>query len=234
MALTGASFYDTLNKMMIGFLILLPFVSKSIINCSSVYDDHLSTFISYLLIAGSWLTGIFFWTITSFVKNNNVTRFITGKLLNKSYSSIKHAETTHYSKIPDPIQKNLEGFYLKCYYDVQKNGLLGNVPVLESLSEFFFNFMLVLIIWILLICFNSGCGEYILLGCIKVAVCNSGDCDCIVRITPLMAISIGALLIAISFFARIFAERKIQKLIFEAYFYSDIHAKNTTAEERNT
>lgn len=220
MTFTGAGFYDTINKMLIGFLILLPFVSKTFLE-----NGNISSFMFPLLIVGSWLIGIFFWAITKFSKDMLrgcvfISKHSKDSLLQKTYTRLLESKTKYYSLKPSPIDDNIEGFYNKCYYYVQKNGLLGNVPVLESLSEFFFNMVFVLLFWIILICYHSGCQDYCLLGCIKVAMCNFSESQGIIFINSLTAIAIGIILIILSYFTRIRTELQIHKLIFEAYFYS--------------
>ena len=140
-----SSFYDALNKLIIGLLIIIPFYS---------YFPDILTGISGLIVL-SWLAGILFWIMTEsilssviqaipFLRKNNM------NWINKEYASITRSTGIKYSKNNPTTQlDSLElNDYYTIYYEVQKKGLLGNIPIMESYSAFFTN-MIFVCIWLI-------------------------------------------------------------------------------------
>lgn len=193
-----SSFYDAINKFIIGLLILIPFYS---------YFSGTSTSIHGLIIVLSWLVGIFFWIVTEsilshviqsipFLKKNNL------KWINNEYDSATKDTGLKYSRKDTTIQlDSLElNDYLTIYYEVQKKGLLGNVPILESYSAFFTNMIFVCLWWIILL--SAGCSDLENILCIH-------KCGLILLLL--------ALIIVLPYFRKNI-ECKIYNNVFNAYF----------------
>jgi hypothetical protein len=61
-------------------------------------------------------------------------------------STFKHIKKTYPDYSPK-FKHDRKKSYLGAYYRIQQAGLLGNIPVLEALSEFFKNFVFAVLIW---------------------------------------------------------------------------------------
>lgn len=104
----------------------------------------------------AWFMGILYWAIyNSFLSKILIKispRFFgsfDSIIVNEEYKAIEQATSKQYVHLVDDKITYTE--YLKAYYRVQKNGLLGNVPILEGYSEFFKNFIVISIEWMVLL-----------------------------------------------------------------------------------
>ena len=234
MTFTGTSFYDTLNKMLVGFLILLPWMSQYFVGNNSCSEFNLT-----VLIVAGWLVGIFLWAITVIIRGYS-DGFLPGRHIFSKDRRLQRAYMASYNLFigqpadsPVALPANIKNKYLESYYNVQKEGSLGNVPVLESLSEFFRNLIIVLFIWIIVIVCQSGCGSSTLIGIIAISQCpvNYGSCSCsisdmIIHMPPLCGVAICLTLILFFSIARVYTEHRINFLVFETNFYIEEIKKN--------
>lgn len=205
--LGGSSFYDSLNKLVIGFLLLMPFV----VNCETLCLEN--SFQLVVLAFCSWIAGLFFWGLFELLffpnfkclpcyRSNNL------DWINHEYASIMKITGNRYINRLGASLDSLKLFdYYSIYFEVKKRCLLGAVPQLESFSAFFRNFTIVLLLWMLVILthwwhpFSHNPDYY----------------------TPeemTIAIAIILALLIISLILRCYTEKKIYKSIFEAYFLS--------------
>lgn len=201
-----SSFYDGLNKFIIGFLIAVSFYC--------CFSENLTIISGLGIIVLCWLLGIFFWIVTEsflshviqsipFFERNNL------KWINKEYDSIIKSTGIKYTK------KNLEtqldslelNDYYIIYYEVQKKGLLGSVPVLESYSAFFTNMIYICLLWIVLL--STGC-------------CNLESIICMHKCC--LVLLLLALIIVLPYFRKNI-ECKIYNSILNAYFLGVIVSK---------
>ncbi len=210
----GTSFYDGLNKLLIGFLIILPFID---ISCTS---DHIV--IVTLIFITSWITGLLLWCVTesisSIISKKEWSRFLDNKkkYINKAYHDIEaEINETH-----DDTQFTLIDYY-KSYYHVQSKGLLGSIPVLESFSAFFKNLMIVIAWWLILIIFFSSCSScscrwlcdiIATLTTSDVCSCSQPCCICIIQCITVLMLCLFIIIIG-----RYYTERKIIRLVLETY-----------------
>ena len=210
----GSSLYDTLNKMVIGFLLILPFL---IIFCPNI-DQFLKDYSLYIMIA-SWIIGLIYWAVYAVILGGILEKlfpyiFRPNNLewINQEYKALKEKYKTGYKNLIDNKLTLRE--YFKVYYRVQKNGLFGNVPCLESYSEFFKNFIVVAGEWILIIMI------VLLIHCAR----ESGKLQALTGLQwgeNVILISIVIFLIILGLTAA-FARRTIEKKIYSLVMTADL------------
>lgn len=138
--ITGFTFYDSLNKLTVGTLLLLL--------VGGMIGEKAETNILFFVTA--FIIGIFYQT---FIKN--ITRFLTNNLhmIKKAHENV--------------ILKNnyiTEDDYLKAYYNVVKNGFLMNIPTLEAHENFLRNIWLICLMYLIAVladCCQSSISEII-------------------------------------------------------------------------
>lgn len=217
MGLQGSTFYDTINKVLVGFLILLPWLRIK----GETSPDDVEIILS---VVSSWMVGLFFWAVTSYLFSYRSILYMGNndeRLINIAYHRVlKAIGSSHPGYIWSSLTIDKKD-YLKIYYEVQKLGLLGNVGLLECFSAFFRNFALILVYWIILIFCHSGCEDCIYFGFICIHQC---DCFCdshgYVVIPWGFAIVICLVLLAVTFLCRKLAELQIHFSVIEAYMVS--------------
>lgn len=205
----GTTFYDGLNKFLIGFLIILPFIDIS-------YTSDRIIVITLIFIA-SWITGLLLWCVTellsAIVSKKVRSRFPLNK---KSYiNTAYHDIGAEINKPQDDKQFTIIDYY-KAYYRIQSKGLLGNIPVLESFSAFFKNLVIVIVWWLILIIFSSSSCRWLCDIVAKVTtsdVCSGSQPNCTSIIQCITVLMICLIIIIIG---RIYTERKIIRLVLEA------------------
>ncbi|MDE6444665.1 MAG: hypothetical protein K2K64_09655 [Muribaculaceae bacterium] len=202
--LVGSSFYDSLNKMVIGFLFILPLL---------LYFDELKGFMFdhalYTLLI-SWIVGIFLWAVGNMWLFPNLGKNFESNNLPLIKSEYKKICNNTFVSYPGITEDNLSiNHYLKVYYRVQAKGLIGNIPILESISEFFKNFIFILIWWIILLFIK-------LILCLTKTETISFNFDNFCFIKAFTGILFCIVFIFMSSHARKFTEKKIYYLIFEA------------------
>ena len=138
--ITGFTFYDSLNKLTVGTLLLLL--------VGGMIGEKAETNILFFVTA--FIIGIFYQT---FIKN--ITRFLTNNLhmIKKAHENV--------------ILKNnyiTEDDYLEAYYNVVKNGFLMNIPTLEAHENFLRNIWLICLMYLIAVladCCQSSISEII-------------------------------------------------------------------------
>ena len=217
---SGTSFYDTINKLLIGFLLLLPWLGKY--TPSGSYE--------FLLLAvGSYVVGIFFWGLVDGLicpfLNKIFRRIIRLACLRNKLNKIIRCCGCKYNIF------NRRGRYYKAYYTVQEHGLLGAVNIMESFSAFFLNFIFVSIYWAAIIrwgslplffgpicidCESCSCSCSCLCLCSCSCSCGKGS---LLQISPCCAIWGLFGLAILSLIFRCIVEIKIQCTVLDAYKY---------------
>jgi hypothetical protein len=170
--MNGISFslYDALNKLIIGAIALSPLISIEEINWHPL---------SFTVAA--FLCGLFLWLILALITeklnflkscwlfgSNNL------EIIERTFKKIKKI----YSDYPPLFKNDRKKCYLGAYYRVQQAGLLGNIPTLEALSEFFKNLLIAILpIICCLICdkipaenYCFAINWYVILGIIAMSV----------------------------------------------------------------
>ncbi|WP_337483358.1 hypothetical protein [Prevotella pectinovora] len=138
--ITGFTFYDSLNKLTVGTLLLLL--------AGGMIGEKAETNILFFVTA--FIIGIFYQT---FIKDR--TRFLTNNLhmIKKAHENV--------------ILKNkyiTKDDYLEAYYNVVKNGFLMNIPTLEAHENFLRNIWLICLMYLIAVladCCQSSISEII-------------------------------------------------------------------------
>ena len=138
--ITGFTFYDSLNKLTVGTLLLFLL--------GGMIGEKAETNILFFVTA--FIIGIFYQT---FIKDR--TRFLTNNLhmIKKAHENV--------------ILKNnyiTKDDYLKAYYNVVKNGFLMNIPTLEAHENFLRNIWLICLLYLITVladCCQSSISEII-------------------------------------------------------------------------
>ena len=200
----SSSFYDGLNKFVIGFLLIIPFINPCNGVLSYISDNTLE------LCVFCWLVGIFFWAFQEylilrflkflpFLQKNNI------KWIRDEYHNVSKETGKNYKDdCGNDIKIIEEKHYFSIYYEVQKKGLLGAVPILESYSAFFYNLSFVFLWWMIAMGIHSVWPSC----CCVATPCKSSIYIIIVLIFAIIA----------SLYFRACIEKKIFKAIFDAYF----------------
>ena len=148
--ITGFTFYDSLNKLTVGTLLLLLL--------GGMIGEKAETNILFFVTA--FIIGIFYQTILK-----DRTRFLTNNLhmIKKAHENVilknKYIYKDDYQKASYDIDD-----YLKAYYNVVKNGFLMNIPTLEAHENFLRNIWLICLLYLITVladCCQSSISEII-------------------------------------------------------------------------
>ena len=148
--ITGFTFYDSLNKLTVGTLLLLL--------VGGMIGEKAETNILFFVTA--FIIGIFYQT---FIKDR--TRFLTNNLhmIKKAHENVilKNKYITKDDYLKASYNKD---DYLKAYYNVVKNGFLMNIPTLEAHENFLRNIWLICLMYLIAVladCCQSSISEII-------------------------------------------------------------------------
>lgn len=201
--LGGSSFYDTLNKLVIGFLLLLPFVKCFY---PSLHLDKAICLFTFSVVC--WVIGLFFWVPIEYISNNFPRRISLYKNNNIKWIRDSYLEVyteintgSHNLNLPKPNNLEKKDYYI-IYFTLQKQNLLGCVPYLEIYSAFFRNLSIVAILWALVILPTLW------------HLYKDSYTHAEIALTITASIFVGIL----GPICRYYTEKKIFRSIFEAYF----------------
>lgn len=148
--ITGFTFYDSLNKLTVGTLLLLL--------VGGMIGEKAETNILFFVTA--FIIGIFYQTIIKCL-----TPFLTNNLhmIKKAHENVKlknkYMTKDNYQKASYDTDD-----YLKAYYNVVKNGFLMNIPTLEAHENFLRNIWLICLLYLITVladCCQSSISEII-------------------------------------------------------------------------
>ena len=148
--ITGFTFYDSLNKLTVGTLLLLL--------VGGMIGEKAETNIMFFVTA--FIIGIFYQTI---IKDR--TRFLTNNLhmIKKAHENVK-LKNKYMTKDNYLKASYNKDDYLKAYYNVVKNGFLMNIPTLEAHENFLRNIWLICLMYLIAVladCCQSSISEII-------------------------------------------------------------------------
>lgn len=192
--LNGISFYDALNRLIIGFLASLWTFYLPI----QIHEYLDKTHYAALYIVACFVVGFFFSLIVDRIaeaKNLGVFNFIFYKNDMRRIDSI--ASELGINIIPSETNNGIPNYW-KMYYNVQRNGLLGNITAMESLSAFMLN------LCSLSIAYLAG-------SLTAIAI----TCNCLLIWMPILS----AFMIVFCTVARYYLESKIYVSVLAAYKY---------------
>ena len=146
--ITGFTFYDSLNKLTVGTLLLLL--------VEGMIGEKAETNILFFVTA--FIIGIFYQTIIKCL-----TPFLTNNLhmIKKAHENVilKNKYITKDDYLKASYNKD---DYLKAYYNVVKNGFLMNIPTLEAHENFLRNIWLICLMYLIAVladCCQSSISE---------------------------------------------------------------------------
>ena len=144
---SGTSFYDTINKLLVGFLILLPWIN---------FDQEMGNEKILIISVFSWIVGIFFWAIFEKIRIFSFSNKFE-VMLQDVYQGLTQELGVKLRDDDNEIVDINKTEYYKAYYAVQEKGLLGPVGILESFSAFFRNIIIVAIYWVMIYFLSMIC-----------------------------------------------------------------------------
>lgn len=202
--ITGFTFYDSLNKLTVGTLLLLL--------VGGMIGEKAETNILFFVTA--FIIGIFYQTI---IKDR--TRFLTNNLhmIKKAHENVilknKYIYKDDYLKASYDTDD-----YLKAYYNVVKNGFLMNIPTLEAHENFLRNIWLICLLYLITVladCCQSSISEII---------CQYSKC----------AIAMFLLLLIVFIpFVWYKIQMKIFELVWEGDYYANKLKNETCDSQKN-
>ena len=202
--ITGFTFYDSLNKLTVGTLLLLLI--------GGMIGEKAETNILFFVTA--FIIGIFYQT---FIKDR--TRFLTNNLhmIKKAHENVilKNKYITKDDYLKASYNKD---DYLKAYYNVVKNGFLMNIPTLEAHENFLRNIWLICLLYLITVladCCQSSISEII---------CQYSKC----------AIAMFLLLLIVFIpFVWYKIQMKIFELVWEGDYYANKLKNETCDSQKN-
>lgn len=156
--LQGSSFYDTINRLVVGIIATLwIFYVEPIRNCAECFPSEIK--IAIYLIA-CFIIGTFFSQVTDWIASKNIQVLDLIFYKNKLSWIQETAQDNDVELVRLDQPNTLEGYYDK-YYSVQNAGLLGNVPPQDALSAFMLNLSALSLYYIpialIFFCINCSC-----------------------------------------------------------------------------
>lgn len=198
--ITGFTFYDSLNKLTVGtLLLLLP---------GGMIGEKAET--NILFFVSAFIIGIFYQTIIK-----GLTPYLTNNLhmIKKAHENV--ILKNKYITKDDNLKASYNtDDYLKAYYNVVKNGFLMNIPTLEAHENFLRNIWLICLLYLITVladCCQSSISEII---------CQYSKC----------AIAMFLLLLIVFIpFVWYKIQMKIFELVWEGDYYAErLNPKNGT------
>lgn len=148
--ITGFTFYDSLNKLTVGTLLLLL--------VGGMIGEKAETNILFFVTA--FIIGIFYQTIIK-----GLTPYLTNNLHMIKKAHENFILKNKYITKDDYLKASYnEDDYLKAYYNVVKNGFLMNIPTLEAHENFLRNIWLICLMYLITVladCCQSSISEII-------------------------------------------------------------------------
>lgn len=195
--LSGVSFYDSLNKLSIGALILASvyqWPKETLGNGKNIASGMPDEAFWMLFIIASFIVGIIVQMIVELLTEG----------WRNSTKLIREACKEDYNKSLVGLgDKEIKDKYYRAYYNVTRHNLLLSVPALEALERFTRTLCIVLPV---LVCFNL-CTNRCLFASILISVCPCRKSVIVLIIWVLIIVAQHRI------------QRKIHELIWEADYY---------------
>jgi len=140
---TSLTFYDFLNKIVIGFLLICLFggFEISTAKCCCQTSPNVITIFEFLI--ASFISGLIF---------SNLVKYITSSLTNNKVllqRAKQHVICDTKIEIRQIDDLSMIGDYYYYYYKLMKAGMLRNIPILEALESFVRQLYFVNILYVL-------------------------------------------------------------------------------------
>lgn len=193
--ISGLSLYDSLNRLVTGFITSLCIMCS---DCNLI-KYHTEALFWPIYVICCFTAGVFFsFAIDRLAESQNI-GYLKIFFYKNDMRRIRRFCKRYSVSLETPESDDDLNSYYFIYYTVQKSGLLGNVPSLETLSAYLLN-----------LCALSFL--YLFGGIIALAV--TGNCCCLAWIPVLSLI-----LLTFSTLTRHYIENKIYTSIIVAYKY---------------
>ena len=159
--LQGITFYDSINRLVIGFLAsLLIFFCPNIFRCE--LDPAIITAI-YLIAC--YVFGLFFSLLVDRIATVKLPCCLGHIFYKNDIIRIRRAAAQQKVILTNSKDQSAIDAYFEKYYSVQSAGLLGNVPAMETISAFLMNLAALCILYmtgaLVVIIFTRNCCQYI-------------------------------------------------------------------------
>lgn len=157
-SLQGSSFYDTINRQVVGIIATLwIFYVEPIRNCAECFPSEIK--IAIYLIA-CFIIGTFFSQVTDWIASKKI-HVLDLVFYKNKLSWIQAPAQDNEVELIRLDKLNTLAVYYDKYYSVPKAGLLGNVPPQEALSAFMLNLSALsryyIPIALIFFCINRSC-----------------------------------------------------------------------------
>lgn len=197
--LQGITFYDSINRLVIGFLASF-WVFYFIDDLSQKFD---SVYYAAVYLIACFVFGLFFSLLVDWFAEKKHIGFLSKIFYKNNLEKIKRIASKRQVIILEddiPIPD-----YWRKYYAVQQAGLLGNIPALEMISAFMLNL----------------CALSLVSAVLSLALLAFSGCKCQLMWVPILS----AFMVSFCTMTRNFVETKIYDNILSAYKYLEENNK---------
>lgn len=159
--LQGLTFYDSINRLVIGFL-----ASLWIFFCPNIFRCELDpAIITAIYLIACYVFGLFFSLLVDRIATVKLPCCLGHIFYKNHIIRIRRAAAQQKVILTNSKDQSAIDAYFEKYYSVQSAGLLGNVPAMETISAFLMNLAALCILYmtggLLVIIFTRNCCQYL-------------------------------------------------------------------------
>lgn len=159
--LQGITFYDSINRLVIGFL-----ASLWILFCPNIFRCELDpAIITVIYLIACYVFGLFFSLLVDRIATVKLPCCLGHIFYKNDIIRIRRAAAQQKVILTNSKDQSAIDAYFEKYYSVQSAGLLGNVPAMETISAFLMNLAALCILYmtggLLVIIFTRNCCQYL-------------------------------------------------------------------------
>lgn len=159
--LQGITFYDSINRLVIGFL-----ASLWIFFCPNIFRCELDpAIITAIYLIACYVFGLFFSLLVDRIASVKLPCCLGHIFYKNDIIRIRRAAAQQKVILTNSKDQSAIDAYFEKYYSVQSAGLLGNVPAMETISAFLMNLAALCILYmtgtLVVIIFTRNCCQYI-------------------------------------------------------------------------
>lgn len=159
--LQGITFYDSINRLVIGFL-----ASLWIFFCPNIFRRELDpAIITAIYLIACYVFGLFFSLLVDRIATVKLPCCLGHIFYKNDIIRIRRAAVQQKVILTNSKDQSAIDAYFEKYYSVQSAGLLGNVPAMETISAFLMNLAALCILYmtggLLVIIFTRNCCQYL-------------------------------------------------------------------------
>lgn len=159
--LQGITFYDSINRLVIGFL-----ASLWIFFCPNIFRRELDpAIVTATYLIACYILGLFFSLLVDRISTVKFSRCLGNIFYKNDIIRIRRAAARKKVILTNSKDKSATDAYFEKYYAVQRAGLLGNVPAMETISAFLMNLAALCMLYmtgvLLVIILTRNCCQYL-------------------------------------------------------------------------